>query len=326
MDSLMSYCMNPNCRETNEWQAEYCRDCGELITLSGREDHYRAFGYIGVGKFAVAYVGMQFPFGDGVDPYEDGGVVVIKSVAPGASFLAELEAKALHEVRGSYWFPDFYDTFVHSGRRHIVQEYIVGQPLDRLLTEGKKFSEKKTLKILTGVFSALKELHSIGILHRDIQPCNIMAPRPSSKRQDPIVIDLGLAFFRHAVSREPSRVLGCKLYSPPEQSNDRPNCRSDIFAAGITGAELLGADPELLALRTGPYPPFRRQLEAKGVSQELISFLELCTMMDHKERMPNSETALAILGKIERGVRRKNWRHSLKPTRYERRSAHHVLH
>jgi len=310
--------MNPFCRTENDWDEELCSECGESLTHHGEQDRYRAFGYIGVGRFGVAYVGMQFSQGEDVDPMEDGNLVVIKSVIPDAVCLAELEAQALYELSPSSWFPRFIDAFAYGNRPYIAQEWIDGRPLSRLLEKSGSLSEKKTVKILTGVFTAVRELHSRGILHRDIQPANIMLRKVDDGVIDPVIIDFGLAYFRHEVHTEHSPVLGCKLYTPIEQYRDEPNCRSDIFAIGITGAELLGADPELLALREGPFPPFRRQLEKKGVSQPLISFLERCTMIDHADRLPNCDAALAILKKIARGVGRKNWRKLSKAARHER--------
>ena len=52
-------------------------------------------------------------------------------------------------------------------------EYCKGGDLDDLLKKGR-IPEDQVIKIMNDVFNGLKHLNSLGVIHRDIKPTNIM--------------------------------------------------------------------------------------------------------------------------------------------------------
>ncbi len=93
------------------------------------------------------------------------------------------------------------------------------------------------LDIICQVCDALEYGHRLGIIHRDINPRNIMVAgigKPVAK-----VLDYGVA-KRTDLSRSSSQhVKGTQKYIAPEQYNGKCDERSDIYALGVTMEEVV---------------------------------------------------------------------------------------
>jgi serine/threonine-protein kinase len=123
--------------------------------------------------------------------------------------------------------------------------YVEGESLrGRLRSEGK-LSVEETIRILREVADALAYAHERGIIHRDIKPENVMLSGRHAH-----VMDFGVARAVRAASDERLTTIGVALGTPsymsPEQAMGQPDvdARSDIYALGILGYEMLtGAPP-----------------------------------------------------------------------------------
>lgn len=88
--------------------------------------------------------------------------------------------------------PRFWEFFGDDKRLFLVQDYIEGKTYQSLLEEriaaGQTFSEGEIIELLRQLLPVLSYLHSLGIIHRDISPDNLIC-RASDKL--PVLIDLG---------------------------------------------------------------------------------------------------------------------------------------
>ncbi|WP_448563947.1 serine/threonine protein kinase [Trichothermofontia sp.] len=80
----------------------------------------------------------------------------------------------------------------------IVMEYVAGQTLWEWVEERGALSEAEGLDYIRQIGSALTTIHEKGLLHRDIQPQNIMMRQsvdspPNAPRYEAVLIDFGLA-------------------------------------------------------------------------------------------------------------------------------------
>ncbi len=82
-----------------------------------------------------------------------------------------LEAQTLAQFEGHPNIVSVRDFFRANGTAYIVMSYIEGITLKEYVqSEGNALPVGKTVGIVMPVLDALKEVHQVGILHRDISP------------------------------------------------------------------------------------------------------------------------------------------------------------
>jgi serine/threonine protein kinase len=149
-----------------------------------------------------------------------------------------------------------YEIGEAEGRRFIATEFVEGQTLRNLLSQGR-MPLGAVLEIAIQIAGALQVAHEAGIVHRDIKPENIML-RPDGLVK---VLDFGLAkaspgsasIFEslQGVSTEPGLVLGTVAYMSPEQLQGDPvDARGDLFSFGVLLYEMLAGERPFEAQHT----------------------------------------------------------------------------
>ncbi len=112
--------------------------------------------------------------------------------------------------------PQVYDFVVQDGVVYTVIEYIEGESFDKLLKNGREFTQAEIVTWSKQLLSALVYLHSrppYGILHADIKPANIML----STNGEVSLIDYNIAL---ALGEEGAVAVGRSFgYASPEHYN-----------------------------------------------------------------------------------------------------------
>ena len=121
-----------------------------------------------------------------------------------------------------------------NGAHFMVMEYIPGQNLFEMVTQGGPLRVWDAARLFAEVATGMEHIHRLGIVHRDIKPSNVMVtPEGTAK-----LVDMGLASHEDEADQltRPVTVLGTMDYIAPEQvSGDRrADQRSDIYALGCT--------------------------------------------------------------------------------------------
>jgi len=165
--------------------------------------------------------------------------VALKSILPGR-FAADGGREALrNEVRSAreVIFPNvcrIFDLVEEDGREFVSMEYIDGETLLSLLRERAPLPIPEATRIATQFLSGLEAIHQAGLVHRDVKPENIMITRTGRV----LLMDFGIA--KGLTEDHRGTIAGTPAYMAPEQSHGEAiDARSDIFAAGVTLAEMI---------------------------------------------------------------------------------------
>jgi serine/threonine-protein kinase len=129
----------------------------------------------------------------------------------------------------------------------IVMEYIRGITLQALLKKNGRLSPGRVARLLGQFCDALQAAHSLGMIHRDLKPPNLMLLDHDTPREKLKVMDFGLAklIFESPSIKNVTRatsddVAGTPKYLSPEQARSEPlDHRSDLYSVGVILYELL---------------------------------------------------------------------------------------
>lgn len=147
------------------------------------------------------------------------------------------EAQAAGKLNHSH-IVNMYDVGCDEGYHYIIMEYVEGEILKEYIQENGKLSVEESVKIAIAIAEGLEQAHSMGIVHCDIKPHNIMiTPNGNIK-----VTDFGIA---RAINSSQTlmyttSVMGSAHYLSPEQASGKSiNGTSDIYSLGVVLYEML---------------------------------------------------------------------------------------
>jgi eukaryotic-like serine/threonine-protein kinase len=130
-----------------------------------------------------------------------------------------------------------YDFGVQDGIPYIVQEYLTGEDLDKMIKRGDVIPLRRKLEILQDICDGLGYAHGAGIIHRDIKPSNVRV----LANGDVKIMDFGIAksFQTESNLTQTGITLGTAAYLAPEQiRGEGVDPRTDIFSLGVLAYEL----------------------------------------------------------------------------------------
>ena len=142
-----------------------------------------------------------------------------------------------------------------AGLPYYTMDLLVGESLADYLDEYYRLPVKEALPIFRQVCAGLAYAHDRGIIHRDINPGNIMLLSDGRENAPPVVkiVDFGIAKlssfdngFGQGLTR-PGEVFGSPLYMSPEQcSGQQLDHRTDMYSVGVTMFQALTGRPPLV--------------------------------------------------------------------------------
>jgi serine/threonine protein kinase len=141
------------------------------------------------------------------------------------------------------------DVVLHGKEVVLVQEYVHGVPLDKLVkvseTSGKVIPVAIAVAIVSGILLGLHSAHEtrdelgepLNIVHRDVSPQNVIVSTDGIPR----LLDFGIAKARSSAHVTTEGFFKGKIaYIPPEQLRGEATDRTtDVYAAGVVLWELL---------------------------------------------------------------------------------------
>ncbi|MDY6783149.1 MAG: serine/threonine-protein kinase [Cyanobacteriota bacterium] len=236
----MSYCLNPRCRTPQNPAGEaFCIYCGSPLLLGNR---YRALKRISAGGIGRTFLGID----EGVAKKPFCAVKQIdlslhsRQSDEQASRTFLKEATKLRELGQHPQIPKLLAYFAPEGMPEsmpiLVQEWIDG----RTLAEGGLYGESELYEFLHQILPVLQFVSDRGVIHRDINPNNLIYPRKKNPDAPLFLVDFSTAKVtaKTTLARTGS-VIGSAAYAAPEQLRLRPTFASDIYSLGVTCIYLL---------------------------------------------------------------------------------------
>jgi DNA-binding transcriptional regulator YhcF (GntR family)/predicted Ser/Thr protein kinase len=125
-----------------------------------------------------------------------------------------------------------------------IMGYVDGESLEERLRRVGRVKPEETRRLLTELADALDYAHTIGIVHRDIKPDNVLIDRATGKA---VLTDFGIAKVQAGGTQitRTGMIVGTPLYMSPEQAaGDREvDGRTDIYSLGVIGYRMLTGRP-----------------------------------------------------------------------------------
>jgi len=195
-----------------------------------------------------------------------------------------------------------YDLGKVEGTYFITMEYVHGEDLKSMIRMSTGLTIGTVLSVGKQICDGLAEAHSLGVVHRDLKPQNIMIDKGGNAK----IMDFGIArSIREKGITGPSVMIGTPEYMSPEQAEAKEvDHRSDIYSLGIILYEMAtgrvpfeGATALSIAMKhKGEIPKNPKQFNP-NVPDDLSGVILKCLEKDKAKRY---QTAAALREEIER--------------------------
>lgn len=170
--------------------------------------------------------------------------------------------------------PQIMEAAEQDGQTAVLEEYVQGDTLAELLM-GARLTEREARQVTMQLCQALHVLHSMGAVHRDVKPENVIL-----RGSDAVLIDFDAARIYKDESESDTQVLGTTGFAAPEQySIFQSDERADIFSLGVL----------LNIMLTGKHPS--REMAAGKMGR----IVRKCTMTAPEQRYQSARALMEVL-------------------------------
>ena len=170
--------------------------------------------------------------------------------------------------------PQIMEAAEQDGQTAVLEEYVQGDTLAELLM-GARLTEREARQVTMQLCQALHVLHSMGAVHRDVKPENVIL-----RGSDAVLIDFDAARIYKDESESDTQVLGTTGFAAPEQYGIfQSDERADIFSLGVL----------LNIMLTGKHPS--REMTAGKMGR----IVRKCTMTAPEQRYQSARALMEVL-------------------------------
>ncbi|NQE34521.1 Serine/threonine-protein kinase B [Microcoleus sp. IPMA8] len=225
--------------------------------------------------------------------------------------LFKQEAEILEKLGKHDQIPFLLAYFEEGNQFYLVEEFVPGHALNREIVAGQPWREERVLDLLEEVLQLLAFVHSQGVIHRDVNPSNLIRRKPDGKL---VLIDFGsvkeVASHVSDYDTEFPRTIatGTPAYMPIEQFQGNPQFSSDLYAVGMMAVQAITGLPGTdLPKLQDPSPSHTGEIVWRNRSQcsaGLANIIDKMVCHQFGKRYQSAEEVLVDLSKL---------RHRLEP-------------
>jgi serine/threonine protein kinase len=241
------------CKQTIDASYDLCPHCGDKITglqrtYAGRliDGKYQIIDRLGVGGMGEIFKVRHIHLNE---------LRVIKVMRANVAaddqglqrFLQEARTSTMIKHKNLAMLYDFAQ--LDDGSYYMVWEFIDGTNIQKWIAQNGAMPPRLTVEIAIQALMGLDHLHSMGLIHRDISPENIMLSQDHHGKLMVKVIDFGIAKQLAEGDggqglTQTGMFLGKLKYASPEQAGflkegEHLDARSDLYSFGIVMYEML---------------------------------------------------------------------------------------
>ena len=200
---------------------------------------YRLEQQVGRGGFAVVFRALDERLGR---------PVALKILSPAlASSSPEFRRRFIAESRAAATVDDphiipVYEAGEADGVLFIAMRYVAGGDLRQVLEREGALAPDRAADFVSPVASALDAAHSVGLVHRDVKPGNILVDARAGRPDHVYLSDFGIVkgAALGSLTGVGSSNLGTPDYMAPEQISGQPvDGRTDQYSLACVAVQLL---------------------------------------------------------------------------------------
>jgi serine/threonine-protein kinase len=232
-----------------------------------------------------------------------GALKVLTTAQPVAIERLRVEGRILMELQHPNVVGVYRVLDVH-GLPAILMELVEGPTLGTWLDARGRVPIHEVLELFKGIARGVEAAHALGLVHRDLNPGNVLLATVGDKEVVPKVTDFGIArALDHGEPLTQAGPLGTPAYVAPEQWQDARNAtsRSDLFSLGcilyelVTGNQAFPGD-EIDAYRRASAGEYLRARQARPDCPEFVdTVIDRLLRPDPEARYLDIASVLEIL-------------------------------
>jgi serine/threonine protein kinase/tetratricopeptide (TPR) repeat protein len=315
----------PKCHSENPETKQFCADCGtqlpppqdhppvmtetlrtpvhDLTTGSTFAGRYQVIEELGHGGMGKVYKVFDTKIKE---------KVALKLIKPEVSSDRDTIERFNNEIRLARRIRHrnvcgMFDLGEAEGAHFITMEYVHGEDLKSMIRMSTGLTVGTVLSVGKQVCDGLAEAHSLGVVHRDLKPQNIMIDKGGNAK----IMDFGIArSLRERGITGPSVMIGTPEYMSPEQAEAKEvDPRSDIYSFGIILYEMAtgrvpfeGETALSIAMKQKGETPKNPKQFNPNIPDDLSGVILKCLEKDEAKRYQTAVDVRSELEKIEKGI------------------------